>query len=119
MTKREGLARRTQRSFAALRMTARTPLTSAHGKPSLQMSGYNHALGGAGASPQGRGKPCPYYIRASQADSSYSRGDPCGQYHSNTKNVSKGAVLEMEALISRALVTEMGGMLEHAWIEPQ
>src|SRR5260370_29140724 len=41
-----GLARPTQRSFAALRacpersegMTARTPLTSAHGKPSLQMS---------------------------------------------------------------------------------
>src|SRR6266566_856806 len=29
---------RLARSFAALRMTARTPLTSAHGKPSLQMS---------------------------------------------------------------------------------
>src|SRR5712692_8700922 len=28
----KGLARRTQRSFAALRMTARTPLKSAHGK---------------------------------------------------------------------------------------
>src|SRR6266849_9920122 len=35
----KGLARRTQRSFAALRMTARTPLKSAHGKSSLQMSG--------------------------------------------------------------------------------
>ncbi len=34
----KGLARRTQRSFAALRMTARTPLKPAHGKPSLQMS---------------------------------------------------------------------------------
>src|SRR5260370_5738232 len=34
----KGLARRTQRSFAALRMTARTPLQSAHGKPSLHMS---------------------------------------------------------------------------------
>src|SRR6266699_4645189 len=32
----KGLARRTQRSCAALRMTARTPLTSAHGKSSLQ-----------------------------------------------------------------------------------
>src|SRR6266566_8165782 len=71
------------------------------------------------APPQGGGKPRPYYTRAWQADSLYSRGDRKGQYHSNTKNVSKGAVLEMEALISRALVTEMGGMLEHAWIEPQ
>src|SRR5258708_11849057 len=34
----KGLARRTQRSFAALRMTARTALKSAHGKPYLQMS---------------------------------------------------------------------------------
>src|SRR5260370_36246066 len=34
----KGLARRTQRSFAALRMTARTPLKPAHGKPYLQMS---------------------------------------------------------------------------------
>src|SRR5258707_8186344 len=34
----KGLARRTQRSFAALRMTARAPLKPAHGKPSLQMS---------------------------------------------------------------------------------
>src|SRR5258708_19283519 len=32
----KGLARRTQSSFAALRMTARIPLKSAHGKPSLQ-----------------------------------------------------------------------------------
>ena len=32
----KGLARRTKRSFAALRMTARTPLKSAHGKLSLQ-----------------------------------------------------------------------------------
>src|SRR5258708_7571816 len=31
------------------------------------------------APPQGAGKPHPYYIRASQADSSYSRGDPCGR----------------------------------------
>ena len=29
---------RRARSFAALRMTSRTPLTSAHGKPSLHMS---------------------------------------------------------------------------------
>jgi len=34
----KSLARRTKRSFAALRMTARTPLQSAHGKPSLHMS---------------------------------------------------------------------------------
>jgi len=34
----QGLARRTHRSCAALRMTARTPLTSAHGKSSLQTS---------------------------------------------------------------------------------
>src|SRR5216683_1722013 len=34
----KGLARRGKRSFAALRMTARTPLKSAHGKPYLQMS---------------------------------------------------------------------------------
>ena len=34
----KGLARRTKRSFAALRVTTRTPLTSAHGKPYLQMS---------------------------------------------------------------------------------
>src|SRR6266852_3678048 len=34
----KGLARRTQRSFAALRMTARTPLKPAHGKSYLQMS---------------------------------------------------------------------------------
>src|SRR5258708_17644732 len=34
----KGLARQAQRSFAALRMTARTPLKSAHGKPSLQIS---------------------------------------------------------------------------------
>jgi len=33
--KGKGLAQRTKRSFAALRMT---PLKSAHGKPSLQMS---------------------------------------------------------------------------------
>jgi len=32
------LARRTQRSFAALRMTGQTPLKSVHGRPSLQMS---------------------------------------------------------------------------------
>ncbi|OLB45551.1 MAG: hypothetical protein AUH05_03005 [Ktedonobacter sp. 13_2_20CM_53_11] len=32
----KGLARRTKRSFAALRMTARTPLKSAHGKLSFQ-----------------------------------------------------------------------------------
>ena len=32
----KGLARWVKRSFAALRMTARTPLTSAHGKSSLQ-----------------------------------------------------------------------------------
>src|SRR5258708_7063466 len=30
-------------------------------------------------SPQGRGKPCPYYIRASQADPWYSRGDRKGR----------------------------------------
>src|SRR5260370_19272280 len=34
----KGLARRTKRSFAALRMTTRIPLKPAHGKPSLQMS---------------------------------------------------------------------------------
>jgi hypothetical protein len=34
----KGLARRTKRSFAALRMTGRTPLKSAHEKPSLQVS---------------------------------------------------------------------------------
>src|SRR5216683_3870752 len=36
----KGLARRTQSSFAALRMTARAPLKPAHGKPSLQMSNF-------------------------------------------------------------------------------
>src|SRR5713226_3728870 len=35
----KGLARRAQRSFAALRMTARTLLQSAYGKSSLQTSG--------------------------------------------------------------------------------
>ncbi len=35
----KGLARRTQRSFAALRMTGRTALKSSHRKPYLQMSG--------------------------------------------------------------------------------
>ncbi len=39
----KGLTRRTKRSFAALRMTARTPLKSAHGKPSLQMSSLRAA----------------------------------------------------------------------------
>src|SRR5260370_39941485 len=34
----KGLARWTQRSFAALRMTGRTPLKPAHGKSYLQMS---------------------------------------------------------------------------------
>src|SRR5260370_13496599 len=34
----KGLARRTQRSFAALRMTGRTPLKPAHRKSYLQMS---------------------------------------------------------------------------------
>jgi hypothetical protein len=34
----KGLARRTERSFAALRMTAGTPLKSSHGKSYLQMS---------------------------------------------------------------------------------
>ena len=34
----KGLDRRTERSFAALRMTCRTPLEAAHGKSSLQMS---------------------------------------------------------------------------------
>src|SRR6266849_4996007 len=34
----KGLAHRTKRSLAALRMTGRTPLKSAHGKPSLQTS---------------------------------------------------------------------------------
>src|SRR5260370_8590798 len=34
----KGLARRTQRSFAALRMTTRTPPKSAHGKSYLHMS---------------------------------------------------------------------------------
>ena len=37
----KGLARRAQRSFASLRMTARTPLQSASGKPSLQTSDGN------------------------------------------------------------------------------
>src|ERR1700676_3196603 len=37
----KNLARRTPRSFAALRMTARTLLKSAHGKLYLQMSGVN------------------------------------------------------------------------------
>src|SRR2546423_13475058 len=36
----KGLAPRTERSFAALRMTARTPLKSAHGKFSLQTSTF-------------------------------------------------------------------------------
>src|SRR5260370_597729 len=71
-------------------MTARTPLKSARGKPSLQMSGYNHALGGAmagagrveasppraGASPQGDRKGRPYYIRAGQADRAWRRDEP-------------------------------------------
>src|SRR5947209_19410410 len=35
------LARRTHRSFAALRMTRRTALTSAHGKAYLQISAFN------------------------------------------------------------------------------
>src|SRR5260370_732474 len=46
-------------------------------------------------------------------------GDPCGQYRSNTKNVRKGAVFEMKALIGGALVAEMGGVLEDARIEAQ
>src|SRR6266516_4067593 len=37
------LARRPHRSFAALRMTGRTPLKPAHGKPSLQMPTVNVA----------------------------------------------------------------------------
>ena len=40
----KSLAPRTERSFAALRMTARTPLKSAHGKSSLQMSSWNHSI---------------------------------------------------------------------------
>src|SRR5712692_4119127 len=36
-----GLARRTQRSFAALRMTARALLKSAHGRHSLQISDFS------------------------------------------------------------------------------
>src|SRR5258708_24953703 len=35
----KGLARRAERSFASLRMTARTPLKSAHGRSYLQTSG--------------------------------------------------------------------------------
>jgi hypothetical protein len=34
----KGLARRTHRSFATLRMTAWTPIKPAYGKPSLHMS---------------------------------------------------------------------------------
>jgi hypothetical protein len=40
----QGEARRTKRSFAALRMTARTPLKSAHEKPYLQMSNQAEIL---------------------------------------------------------------------------
>src|SRR5258708_8071173 len=47
------------------------------------------------------------------------QGDPRGQYRSNTKNVSKGAVFEMKTLIGEAFVAEMGGVLEHAGIEAQ
>src|SRR5450759_4682694 len=36
------------------------------------------------------------------------RDGPWGQYRSNTKNVSKGAVFEMKALIGGAFVAEMG-----------
>src|SRR5712664_1361365 len=38
LSEAKGLARRAERSFASLRMTARTPLQSASGKPSLQIS---------------------------------------------------------------------------------
>src|SRR5260370_11835652 len=38
LSEAKGLSRRAQRSFASLRMTARTPLQSAFGKPSLQTS---------------------------------------------------------------------------------
>src|SRR6266700_1696378 len=48
-----------------------------------------------------------------------SRGDRKGQYRSNKKNVRKGAVFEMEALIGGALVAEMGGVLEDARSEAQ
>ena len=39
LSEAKDLARRTQRSFASLRMTGRTTLKSAHGKSSLQTSG--------------------------------------------------------------------------------
>src|SRR6266487_5308011 len=39
LSEAKDLARRTQRSFASLRMTGRTAFKSAHGKSSLQMSG--------------------------------------------------------------------------------
>ena len=45
--------------------------------------------------------------------------DRQGQYRSNKKNVSKGAVFKMKALIGGAFVAEMGGVLEDAWIEAQ
>src|SRR5260370_27490060 len=49
----------------------------------------------------------------------HGQGDRKGQYRSNKKNVRKGAVFEMKALIGGALVAEMGGVLEHARIEAQ
>src|SRR5438132_5464433 len=48
------------------------------------------------APPQGGGKPRPYYTRASQAVSSYSRGDPCGRP-------------EMGALLQSALCSRLWG----------
>ncbi len=48
------------------------------------------------APPQGGGKPRPYYTRASQAVSSYSRGDPCGRP-------------EMGALLQSALCSRVWG----------
>jgi len=46
-------------------------------------------------------------------------GDRKGQYRSNKKNVSKGAVFKMKALIGGALVAKMGGVLEDPRIEAQ
>jgi len=49
---------------------------------------------------QGGGKPRPYYTRAWQADSSYSRGDPCGRPG-------------MGAMLQSALSPRLWGLLLH------
>src|SRR5713101_2859486 len=70
------------------------------------------------------GRPQAYHTTGRPRASSHRmpttpQGDRKGQYRSNKKNVSKGAVFEMKTLIGGAFVAEMGGVLEDARIEAQ